>query len=313
MAREQTNFPKNEVMVYVNEDKELAGQSQYATHMHEIDLSYGDDMPYNLDRLIQETRFYMAQSAEAIIETGKRLILIKEHEGHGNFMNALEKIGIEQKSANKVMKIATRFSGSNYATSRNLNHVGKSKLIELLVLDDEEIKELGEGGTVRGLKSDDIDRMGIRELRHSLRQTRAKAEKAEDVHKKIIEQKNGKLDEYERSIIELENKPQPLPDWDKEVRQMQTNLLIESGMALLQYEKLGTLRNQIRDHASQCSELQYRTMAAEYLFQMERLIAELNALATLAHEEFADIILLGQEPDYLLSELPEVHAPIDGQ
>ena len=41
-------------------------------HRLEIMQQFGDGLPYERDRIVHETRFYMAQSAEAMLEAGKR-------------------------------------------------------------------------------------------------------------------------------------------------------------------------------------------------------------------------------------------------
>lgn len=41
-----------------------------------------------------------------------------------------------------------------------------------MVLDNEELDELADGGTVAGLTLDDVDRMSVRELRQALREAR---------------------------------------------------------------------------------------------------------------------------------------------
>ena len=54
-------------------------------HRLEIMQQFGDGLPYERDRIVHETRFYMAQSAEAMLEAGKRLVILKENEPHGDF------------------------------------------------------------------------------------------------------------------------------------------------------------------------------------------------------------------------------------
>ena len=65
-------------------------------HRLEIMQQFGDGLPYERDRIVHETRFYMAQSAEAMLEAGKRLVILKENEPHGDFINILENdLGLE--------------------------------------------------------------------------------------------------------------------------------------------------------------------------------------------------------------------------
>lgn len=120
-------------------------------------------------------RFYQQRTAEACMELGKRLVLLKETCGHGNFQPRLELLGIEDRAARRFMSAAVKFS--KRVTSPVLAAAGgQSKLLELLVLDDSEIAELEDGGTVRGITVDKIDKMGVRELRTALRQSEKDAD-----------------------------------------------------------------------------------------------------------------------------------------
>ncbi|MEC4750030.1 hypothetical protein [Methylomicrobium sp. Wu6] len=165
----------------------------------EIDAHYGDIIPYERDRTIQETRFFLSQSAEAMLEAGKRLTLLKEHEPHGEWLNCLDKIGIDRTVAFRMMQAAVKFS--NVATSHHLKQLGKSKLLELMVLDNEEITGLvDEGGTVRGLKLDDVDRMSVKELRAALRKSREETKQIAETKDLIIQKKDQKLNQLDEQL-----------------------------------------------------------------------------------------------------------------
>jgi hypothetical protein len=114
----------------------------------------------------------MRRTAEACIEIGRGLLVLKAVCGKGNFMNRVDALGIEHSLATRFMQTALKFS--KYATSHTLTKVVKSqsKLLELLVLDDEQIEELAETGQTRELTLDDVACMSVSELRKTLRQTR---------------------------------------------------------------------------------------------------------------------------------------------
>jgi hypothetical protein len=177
----------------------LTQLADYSTETAAIDAEYGDIIPYDRNSTIQELRFYLRQTAESILEAGRRLILLKEHEPHGEFLNALDLVGIDRFAASRLMKVALKFS--NLRSNANLDRIGKTKLIELTILDTEEIADLvEEGGTVRGLTLDDVDRMGVRELRAALRKSRddlqsAHADAQADAQAKddYIQQQNAKI------------------------------------------------------------------------------------------------------------------------
>ena len=193
-----------------------AAADELATQLIDIDKQYGDIAPYNLENAITEARFFINQTASSIIEAGKRLLLIKEHEGHGGFLPALERIGIEHDAALRLMKVAVKFGTPNTATLRHLNF-SQSKFLELAVLDNDEIEGLSKGETVRGLKLDEVDKMSVRELRAALRKEQADRDKdREDAYQrlaarqKILDDKNRQLDEMAAKLngkVDLDEPP----------------------------------------------------------------------------------------------------------
>lgn len=76
-------------------------------HRLEIMQQFGDGLPYERDRIVHETRFYMAQSAEAMLEAGKRLVILKENEPHGEFINILEnELGLPYRTSVRITCLA---------------------------------------------------------------------------------------------------------------------------------------------------------------------------------------------------------------
>lgn len=144
-------------------------------HRMVIMEQFGEGLPYDRNRIVHEARFYMAQSAEAMLEAGKRLVILKENEPHGEFLTILEsELNIEARVARRMMQASIKFLGSESEPSKRstLSVLGKAKLYELMVLDDEDLDSLADGGTVAGATLDDVDRMSVRELRRALRESR---------------------------------------------------------------------------------------------------------------------------------------------
>lgn len=140
------------------------------------ELAY--DGALTVESLEEEIKFYQRRSVEAVLETGKRLLLLKEVAGHGQFMHSLEGLGIGQSLANKLMAATLKFSNSESTTILKLPSLNQGKLLELLVLDDGEIEALNSGEEVRGIQLDDVDCMSVSELRRALRQEKADKEVA---------------------------------------------------------------------------------------------------------------------------------------
>lgn len=148
--------------------------------------------------LEDEIRFYQRRTVEDVLELGKRLLILKELTPHGEFTPRIELLGINQNIARKFMSATLKFSKTVKSTV--LNAAGnQSKLLELLVLDDGEISALEDGETVRGLKLDDIEAMGVSELKKALRKTKQTLEATESVIKK----KDDKMNEMDREIETL--------------------------------------------------------------------------------------------------------------
>lgn len=131
------------------------------------------DGALTVESLEEEIKFYQRRSVEAVLEMGKRLLLLKEVAGHGGFIGRLEGLGIADRMAQKLMAATLKFSNTPSTALLTLPNINQGKLLELLALDDGEIEALNSGDEVRGIKLDDVDCMSVSELRRSLRQTRA--------------------------------------------------------------------------------------------------------------------------------------------
>jgi hypothetical protein len=112
-----------------------------------------------------------------IFELGGYLLLMKDACGPGKFLPALERLGMEPRAAQRYMAITKRFV--NASTSTHLERAGMSKLVELLPLDDEQIKDLSELGQTGELALDDVAGMSVKELRAAVRKERGLVAKRE--------------------------------------------------------------------------------------------------------------------------------------
>ncbi|WP_186270311.1 DUF3102 domain-containing protein [Burkholderia gladioli] len=164
-----------------------------AAQISEAMEQIGYDLPYDRERVVQEAKFYMGQAAEAMLEAGRRLLVIKENEPHGDFISiAEERLGIPERTAQRMMQSALKYLLNPALTDKapRLAQLGKAKLFELMTEDDEDLAALTEGGTLAGHTLDDIEQMTHRELQAALREAREEG-KAKD---QLLEDKNRKLD-----------------------------------------------------------------------------------------------------------------------
>lgn len=155
---------------------------------------------YSLNACLEKAKFYQEQMASGMLGLGAQLLLLKVNEGHGNFMAAVEELGLSQTSANYAMSAALKFGNSP-----TLGNLGSSKLKALTVLDDKQTQDFVNGEKVEGLgTSDDVANMTVRELRDSLRQLREERKKQDEEHAKQIEAVENVVRKKESKISELE-------------------------------------------------------------------------------------------------------------
>ena len=174
----------------------------------EVSERYGDGSAYDRHRVVSEARFFMSQSAEAMLEFGKRLVQIKENEPHGEFIEIVEgSLGINQRAAQKMMQAAVKFLSPRLKANAPLvAHLGKSKLLVLMSESEDDLEELTAGGTLAGATLDDMQAMTRDELRSALREARQTAE-AKD---RIISNKSAQLDKIAEE--EERRRTAPLPE-----------------------------------------------------------------------------------------------------
>jgi len=184
--------------------KDTAEADKLHQHLAEIDSTYGDGLPYDQLRIVNETRFYLQQSAEAMLEAGKRLVLLKEHEQHGEFTRCLEDIGVHPRAAQKMMHAAIKFTGAKRSLATVL---GKSKLLELITEEDDDLEALADGRTLAGHTLDEIDRMSVRELREALRREKEQRIKEQEVSERLLSKKDEKINELDKTLHRLDHLP----------------------------------------------------------------------------------------------------------
>lgn len=179
----------------------LNAEGEAAQAARENALALAEDLGYEgemtVTSLENEIRFYQRRSVEAVLELGKRLLLLKELTPHGEFVGRIETLGIGKRLARQFMAATLKFS--KVQTSALLKSVdSQCKLLELVVLDDAEIEALESGESVRGVTLDKIETMSVRELKAALRESKADLEASREAV--------ARRDEKVRSLEEELNK-----------------------------------------------------------------------------------------------------------
>ena len=164
---------------------------------------WGNGEVYNEDRWIERGRQAAFKTMEGMFELGRALIVLKEHTEHGRFREIAEhELGLHYRETARLMNATKRFATPQLQKAApKLLALGKSKLLELLVEEDETLIELAEGGEANGMTLDDVGRMTVRELRLAQREAR------EDLAAKdrVIAEKSKKIDELAEKLAKKQS------------------------------------------------------------------------------------------------------------
>ena len=77
-----------------------------------VALSVGYEGTLSVGALEGEIRFYQRRTVEAILETGKRLLVLKEMTPHGEFKQRVEMLGFSERTAQRFMQSAAKTAKS---------------------------------------------------------------------------------------------------------------------------------------------------------------------------------------------------------
>ena len=178
MARRATTIPEEQNPSSLTLSGEVMAANQLEVAARDADIldQWGEGLPYVRELYIADIRRGMGQVIDSVLTIGRRLIVMKALEPHGDWLECLRTIGLGEDNAQRMMAATRRLVGlSNTATSRYLLQAAgtPSKLFDLLALPDEQLLELVEGGEVNGMDLDDVVNMTVRELRAAVREAKA--------------------------------------------------------------------------------------------------------------------------------------------
>ena len=132
------------------------------------------------------------RTVEACMELGKRLLILKEMTAHGEFEKRIEILGLSPSYGKKVHVSRFEICKSEFEF-RFTSSKTQTKLLELVVLDDDDLDFIEQGGSIGAVSLDSIDTMSTRELKQALRD--AKADK--DAADLLLKKKDEKLNELD--------------------------------------------------------------------------------------------------------------------
>ena len=108
----------------VLDDKGLAERREQLAVMHQehnaVLQQFGDGQPYVRDHYVTDCKYYAHRARESVILLGRRLIVMKAFEPHGEWLPLLDQISVDSRFAQKAMLAASRFAGLPEPAARNL-------------------------------------------------------------------------------------------------------------------------------------------------------------------------------------------------
>lgn len=193
-----------------------AGDSlpQLAAHLRETQANavalaqqLGYEGALTVPGLEDEIRFYQRRSMEAVLELGKRLLLLKQVSEHGEFIPSLERLGIGRSLANKLMAATWKFANADSNPLLALPGLTQTKFLELAILDYGEIEALADGESVLGLTLDDIDCMSVSEMKTAIRKAKREQEEEKAAQEEIKRRRDERVNALEEEVARLTSIP----------------------------------------------------------------------------------------------------------
>lgn len=234
----------------------------------------GYDGSLTVGAIEDEIRFYQRQTVAAMLELGKRLLILKELTPHGEFAARVDLLGFAERSARRFMQAAAKASKSATVADLAGRVKNQKAFLELIMHDDDVIENLAE--------MDHIDKMSASEVRSLARNLQEDLKQNE----KLLGEKTVALNKAKRRLHE-EEPDAALTGLLKEV--LDAEMTATANIS-------GTLRKgfakviQHDDHYGTNS----KEVLSGYLLQIEVALQDLR-------EEFGITRALTDKPDWMVS------------
>lgn len=197
---------------------------------------------FNIERTTAEILILKEQTAQNIVEIGKRLIAVKDNLQHGEFSEWLkERVDISHRTANNFMKVATTFSNS-----QAIANLGSTKLFLLAGLDEEDRQEV--------MKENNVEDMTTRQLEQAVREKKELKKRLDD-EQEYSNKLQKSIQEKEQAIKDLQDKIDKIPVPEKEV--------VKEVIPEKVIQEKALLKQQIEKQKQQLVEIQKRAEKAE--------------------------------------------------
>lgn len=185
------DLPTKSPAVFLDEAQQLAA---HQARLKAIDEDLELQNPFNLDSYVFAARdlyFGIEQRARTL---GKVLFSIKAHCAHGEWLPALERIGMPERTARTYILVAKTI-GDNKSKQLVADKLGSTKFLELIAEYGDDVDALAEDGMLDGRTLDDIDRMSANDVRKALRKERQERTEDKEANDEILARKDKKIND----------------------------------------------------------------------------------------------------------------------
>lgn len=210
---------------------------------------------FNIEKTTAEILILKEQTAQNIIEIGKRLIKVKESLPHGEYLNWLENsVDFTERTAQRFVRVANVF-----ANTTSVSHLGSRKLFALAGLDEEERQEVMQENNVEDMTTRELEQV-VKEKKEITKQLKAEQEYSEELQQAIKEK--------EQKIRALQNEIENIQIPEKEIIEKEVVKEIIPEHVTREKE---ILKQQLAEQKQQLEKLQKRAEKAEDTLRSIRL------------------------------------------
>lgn len=155
-------------------------------------------------------RTFQRQTVDALLQSGIRLVLLKEITAHGEFMDDLAELGFADRSARRLMNAARKVGQNGQLAVLGRTVKNASAFLELITHDDDVIENLA--------AMDKFELMSASQVRAAARELQEEA----DASAKLVAKLHQKNDKLSRHIEKL-TPDDKLAELEKECTQIMTD------------------------------------------------------------------------------------------
>ncbi len=210
---------------------------------------------FNIEKTTAEILILKDQTAQNIIEIGKRLIKVKDNLPHGEYLNWLENsVDFTERTAQRFVKVAITFSNTT-----PVSHLGSRKLFALAGLDEEDRQEIMQENNVEDMTTRELEQV-IKEKKQIKEQLEAEQDYSSELQE-AIKQKEEKIRELQIEIEKIQIPEKEIVEKEVVKEIVPEHLLREKEM----------LKQEIEQQKQQLEKLQKRAEKAEGTLKSIRL------------------------------------------